>query len=622
MKKIINTLNSQRYNILFTLLLIALIAFLIIVLPMDETKNIIKSLEEKTFDLRQRIISKKKQANKDIIIVSVDNPSYEQLIETYGDWPIPRHIYAKALNYIQEQNPKFVAFDLIFIKSLNRIKGSDIALADSFKKHPNTYSALSFDNYEKEIRNPPILNEKFHTDIVNNSDTITPIKFSNSRIIMDDLVNATKNLGHINITKSDDGVIRSIPIIINYPRYDSNHYSEIKNEYYLYMTVKMAIDYLNKYENANIKEIEISPDNRLILGNRKIPLTNDAKAILNWYGESGMTDKNAFQYVSFWKVFQSMKAKEQGKKALLPENLFKDKIVYIGTNIDSLSDIKTVPTSKHFPGVEIHATLFNNIIDNNFIHKAALIYDLFICFILSLLSAYTAFKIRSVPASIMSFAVLCTAYIFFTIYTMEKYNVWIWVIVPLVIMLITYTASYIIKYLLKSRDFEYTYKLATTDGLTELYNHRFFQEKIRAYIKEAEKYKNHFSIILIDIDFFKKFNDKYGHQAGDAVLKQVAAILKKNVRNGDYVCRYGGEEMTILLNNIPEDIAIKTANKICENVASKKYKLSQELEVNVTISLGVATYPENGRTPEELIEYADKYLYKAKENGRNQVGNK
>ena len=132
--------------------------------------------------------------------------------------------------------------------------------------------------------------------------------------------------------------------------------------------------------------------------------------------------------------------------------------------------------------------------------------------------------------------------------------------------------------------------------------------------------KTNFSLILIDIDFFKKFNDKYGHQAGDAVLKHVAKTLKSSVRSEDLVCRYGGEEMAIILNNVNKEIAIKTAQKICDAIASRNYELTPEITVNITISLGVASYPDNGKTPEELIEYADKGLYKAKENGRNQVG--
>jgi len=127
-------------------------------------------------------------------------------------------------------------------------------------------------------------------------------------------------------------------------------------------------------------------------------------------------------------------------------------------------------------------------------------------------------------------------------------------------------------------------------------------------------------LILIDIDFFKKFNDTYGHQAGDAVLKQVAQTLKKNVRSTDVVCRYGGEEMSIILSNTDNDEAIITAQKICQAVAKRPFKLSADQESHVTISMGVATYPKDGTTPAELIERSDKGMYAAKENGRNQVG--
>ena len=181
-------------------------------------------------------------------------------------------------------------------------------------------------------------------------------------------------------------------------------------------------------------------------------------------------------------------------------------------------------------------------------------------------------------------------------------------------------SAYVVKYILKSRDFENQYRLATIDGLTELYNHRYFQEQMLQQITNSKRYNTEFSMIIIDIDFFKKFNDVYGHQSGDAVLKQVAAKLKKNVRSCDIVCRYGGEEMTIILPNTNYEDAHTTAQKICDLIAEKPFKLVNNQESNVTISLGVSTYPQDGSTPSEIIENADKRLYVAKENGRNQVG--
>ncbi len=619
MNNFINLLYRHRYDIFFSILLFILIFAFFIIIPKEETKNIINITENKTFDIRQNIISKNKKANKDIVIVTVDDPSYEYLIDKYGDWPIPRSVYADLLNYIQAQNPKYVAFDLLFIKTLNRIPKSDEKFIKVFKKYNNTYTAINFDDYSFDLRMPPLIGKKLNSEINFDKSKIKPLKFTNCRMIIPELIEATDNIGHINTPKSDDGFIRTVPIIINYPKYQKNSTQEIEDNYYLYLTVKLAIDYLNKYENAGIKNLIIDKNNNLILGSRKIPLMNDAQTILNWYGDSGLI-ADTFKYVSFWQVLKSLEAKNKGEKELLPKDFFKDKIVYIGTNVFSLSDIKTVPTSKYLPGVEIHATLLNNILDNNLIHKASLKYNILISIILALSAAYTVFKIRSVSISVILFSCFIMLYLYFSIFVMEKFYVWIWVAIPVILAILIFIVAYIIKYFFKSRDFEYTYKLATTDGLTELYNHRFFQEQIRKNIIISDKTKIPFSLIIIDIDFFKKFNDKYGHQAGDAVLKHVARTLKSCVRNNDFVCRYGGEEMTILLNNTNHKDAVKIAEDICTSIASKKYALNPDLEVNITISLGVASYPDNGKSPAEIIEYADKCLYNAKENGRNQVG--
>ena len=202
---------------------------------------------------------------------------------------------------------------------------------------------------------------------------------------------------------------------------------------------------------------------------------------------------------------------------------------------------------------------------------------------------------------------------------MKYENLWLEIIYPLIFAITAFTATYIIKYIIKSRDFEHQYKLATTDGLTDLYNHRYFQEQIRMYIENSKRYETEFSLIIIDIDYFKNFNDKFGHQSGDAVLRQVAQTLKRNVRATDIVCRYGGEEMSIILPNTSKEVAYSTAQKICERVAEKKFRLANGKDANVTISLGVSTFPHDGENASEIIESADKRLYEAKNDGRNRV---
>ena len=143
---------------------------------------------------------------------------------------------------------------------------------------------------------------------------------------------------------------------------------------------------------------------------------------------------------------------------------------------------------------------------------------------------------------------------------------------------------------------------------------------MKKQIDASKRYEQEFSLIIIDIDFFKKFNDSYGHQVGDAVLRTVAQILKKNTRATDYVCRYGGEEMSIILPQTSKNEAMINAQRICDAVAKTSLKVSNTKSCNITISLGVSAYPQDGDTAQKIIECADKALYYAKEHGRNQVG--
>ncbi len=155
------------------------------------------------------------------------------------------------------------------------------------------------------------------------------------------------------------------------------------------------------------------------------------------------------------------------------------------------------------------------------------------------------------------------------------------------------------------------YEIATKDEKTGLYNNRFFREIFDIELENAKRGKV-FCLIVVDIDFFKKVNDKYGHLTGDRVLKSLAKILQKSLRKKDIIARFGGEEFFVLL----PDTIIKKAEKIAERLRKKV----EESKVNpkITISLGVSEYKkrDNFRT---ITNRADKALYKAKEQGRNKV---
>jgi diguanylate cyclase (GGDEF)-like protein len=165
-----------------------------------------------------------------------------------------------------------------------------------------------------------------------------------------------------------------------------------------------------------------------------------------------------------------------------------------------------------------------------------------------------------------------------------------------------------------------TKELTIVDELTGIYNYRYFIRKLSQEIKRAERYKQSLSLLLIDIDWFKRCNDAYGHLFGNKVLKELTQRIKDSVRDVDVVSRYGGEEFAVILPQTSKKDAGMVGERIRRHVDSTDFEVEEGgLMVKVTVSLGVATYPENGTTPEQLIEKVDQALYSAKGKGKNMV---
>ena len=156
---------------------------------------------------------------------------------------------------------------------------------------------------------------------------------------------------------------------------------------------------------------------------------------------------------------------------------------------------------------------------------------------------------------------------------------------------------------------------ANTDGLTGLYNHRAFHEQLEQEIARSVRFGTVFSIIMLDIDLFKVYNDLYGHLAGDKILRNIGELIKNSTRNLDMTFRYGGEEFAVILPQATLDGAYKIAERIRKTIENKTSSKMMPL----TVSLGVASWPSDAVTREEIIGYADTALYQAKHTGRNQT---
>jgi len=167
--------------------------------------------------------------------------------------------------------------------------------------------------------------------------------------------------------------------------------------------------------------------------------------------------------------------------------------------------------------------------------------------------------------------------------------------------------------------FQKTQDLAIHDDLTTLYTRGYFVDRLRDEVRRAQRLDQHLSLMMIDIDFFKQYNDKFGHILGDLVLKKLGILLKDSFGElASLICRFGGEEFLVMLPGINKQKALIIAEELRQRIQKEKIMLRRQ-DTFITVSIGVASLPLDTKDEDELVQKADKAMYAAKEKGRNQV---
>lgn len=162
-------------------------------------------------------------------------------------------------------------------------------------------------------------------------------------------------------------------------------------------------------------------------------------------------------------------------------------------------------------------------------------------------------------------------------------------------------------------------EMSTVDGLTQLYNRRYFIEVLEGEFERASRYETEMALIMMDLDYFKKVNDTYGHQAGDMVLSDVGNRLRNHVRKSDLACRYGGEEFAVILPNVTKDTIFPAYERFREMISKQSFEYDSN-QFNITVSFGIA-FSNDAESANDLLAHADQALYQAKESGRNRIVN-
>lgn len=190
------------------------------------------------------------------------------------------------------------------------------------------------------------------------------------------------------------------------------------------------------------------------------------------------------------------------------------------------------------------------------------------------------------------------------------------------IKLLTSLASQVAVAMENSALYAKTKELAVTDDLTHVYNRRYFHTMLQMELKRAKRFTRNMSLLMVDVDHFKQYNDTHGHLEGDRALEEIAKILSVNVREVDTVARYGGEEFGVILVQTSAAEAMTVAEKLCRLIEKKSFRSEANFSnQTITVSIGVSNFPEDADSIEDLINHADIALYQAKNLGRNRVKN-
>lgn len=461
---------------------------------------------------------------------------------------------------LTELGAKSVYFDILFSEASS--EEDDALLEKAINRSKNTYLPFIFQDTSFDIKNALLPIERFSPHL--------------------------KGMGSINIYPDIDGALRKIPLLF-----------QEKENLYPHIALKIALDY------SGLKIKDVKPNYLLLTDSKneiKIPLIEKNQMLINWTGKW----KDTFKHYSYLDVLAG---------ALNPRD-FKDSVCLVAVTAIGLYDIKPTPLEPEYPGIGVIANTISNILDKNFLYLPPALINILLLYLMCLISSLLITGEKPLREALL--VILIGAIYFVINFFLFKIGVMLNLATPLLGLTISSLSVGTYNFVRVSIERKTFFKMSVTDGLTGLYNIRYFKLLLETEIMLAKPDPSKkFSILMSDVDHFKHFNDTYGHQVGDLVLKEVANVLKTSVRTSDIVARYGGEEMIVLLRGIPLKDALIIAEKLRKGIENAVVR-DEKNTYKVTASLGVSIFKQ-GDTADSVIKRADDALYKSKEGGRNQI---
>ncbi|MDD5269865.1 MAG: diguanylate cyclase [Candidatus Omnitrophica bacterium] len=507
------------------------------------------------------------QADPKIVIIEVTDSD----ILGIGRWPWKRSWHADMVSALSDLGAKYIYFDTMFSEPTT--EDEDNAFEQVLQSSGRVYLPFTF------------LSQSVDLDTA-----FMPVEGLRSRI---------KDTGAMNIYADMDGTLRRLPLVFLTDR-----------GLYPHIVLKISMDYMN----ASIKDVR--PGN-LILSSKKgdisLPLSGQNSMLINWTGKW----EKSFRRYTFLEVLSGYKNYMASKDTSVKPGDFKDSICLIGVTARGIAEISPTPFQPESPRISAIANGVNEIISRRFLNMCPEWLGVTVLLLMTVIPAFFIFGEKPLRETGIVFLIAA-------VYSGSAALLFRKGIVMDISSHLTGLASAcfsigVYNFVRVSVERSHFRKMSITDGLTDLFNIKFFRTLLESEIAVAQRDQTKkFSVLMIDIDHFKQVNDTYGHQIGDLVLKEIADVLKGSVRSSDVVARYGGEEIIVLLRGDSFEDAANVSEKIrkaCENHA---FSDLHDKTFNVTISVGYSGFRE-GDSVDMIIKRADEALYNSKTGGRNRV---
>lgn len=500
-----------------------------------------------------------------IVLVTIDKEDFDKVRK----WPWPRALFAEFLHKLNKHDPKVVFFDIIFHGESPSGDEDDQKLIDAIKEKGNVVLASFFDSdWNYQIPHPKFTKVAYDIGFVNKPRDLDLV-VRRSRILVFSADGGVVDLG---------AEIKVVCKYLNIP----------KDELYL----------MPDFENPTAIEM-VQPGGKVL----RVPIGKNGTLPINY-----TVSRENIVTIPFWKVLNEQ----------VDDNSLRNKIVLVSITSEAFHDQFNTPTHEDQPGVAIGGNVIQMLLHDKFLSEVPqklfriLVY-LALFFICYLTLKYSFWFSLCVSSLFILGMVILAYFLRVNLIQMDLFS-------PILLTFTTFSATTIYNYFLLLIRNTKLRQLAITDGLTGMYIYRYLVVRLKNELDRADRYDLDLSFFIADIDHFKKFNDTYGHDVGNIVLKNFAEILKRNSRKTDFVARYGGEEFCILFPHTSQEKAMKLAEKLRAAIEEAEVPGGPDGVLKVTASFGVSSFKKGEiDTVKKLFTAADAALYRAKETGRNRV---